>query len=240
MRSIHRCGRSAGFTLIELLVAISIMALMAVMSWRGLDAMSRAQAQTNQRADEMLTLQVGLSQWKTDLDAMAQSPNYSSLDWDGRALRITRRSSALADGLVVVAWTRRNDSGGQWLRWQSPTLRTLGEWSESWRMAARWAQSPSANDSAREVLITPLDNWQIFYYRNDAWTNPLSSDVGNNTDSNASTTLAGQIPGFKPLVISRPSLPEGLRLELMLPERLALSGKLTLDWVRPTLGGDKS
>ena len=33
---------SRGFTLIELLVAIAVMALMAILSWRGLDGMSRA------------------------------------------------------------------------------------------------------------------------------------------------------------------------------------------------------
>lgn len=235
MRKTHRPKHSAGFTLIELLVAISIMALMAVLSWRGLDSMSRAQTQTSQRADELLTLQIGLSQWKTDLDAMAQSPNYTSLDWDGRVLRITRRTAALADGLQVVAWSRRNEGGGQWLRWQSPTLRTLDEWNESWLKAASWAQNPSAQERRREVLIAPLDNWQIFYYRNDSWTNPLSS-AGNTV--NAGNT--GQIAGFPALVLARPSLPDGLRLELMLPARLALSGKLTLDWARPTLSGDKS
>ncbi|MGH6628041.1 MAG: PulJ/GspJ family protein, partial [Burkholderiaceae bacterium] len=46
----------SGFTLIELLVAISVMALLAVLSWRGLDGMARAQAQTRQRADEVLSL----------------------------------------------------------------------------------------------------------------------------------------------------------------------------------------
>ena len=35
-----------GFTLIELLVAIAVMALIAILSWRGLDGMVRAQEQT--------------------------------------------------------------------------------------------------------------------------------------------------------------------------------------------------
>ena len=48
-----------GFTLIELMVALFAMALLAVMSWRGLDGMSRAQAQTEARSSEVLTLQVG-------------------------------------------------------------------------------------------------------------------------------------------------------------------------------------
>ena len=62
--------RLRGFTLIELLVAISVMALLAILSWRGLDGMVRAQTQTQQRADELLTLQAGLAQWAVDLDAV--------------------------------------------------------------------------------------------------------------------------------------------------------------------------
>ena len=41
----HPGQRAGGFTLIELLVAISLMALMAALSWRGLDGMTRAQTQ---------------------------------------------------------------------------------------------------------------------------------------------------------------------------------------------------
>jgi len=33
------CHRVRGFTLVELLVALALMALMAALSWRGLDAM---------------------------------------------------------------------------------------------------------------------------------------------------------------------------------------------------------
>ena len=53
-------GRLRGFTLIELLVAIAAMALMAGLSWRGLDGMVRAQTHIKQRADDALTLQAGL------------------------------------------------------------------------------------------------------------------------------------------------------------------------------------
>ena len=42
-----------GFTLIELLVAIGLLALMAALSWRGLDGMTRSQAQMRQYSDEV-------------------------------------------------------------------------------------------------------------------------------------------------------------------------------------------
>ena len=53
--------RSRGFTLIELLVALAILALMALVSWRGLDAMTRAHSHIQERGDALLTLQAGLA-----------------------------------------------------------------------------------------------------------------------------------------------------------------------------------
>ena len=229
--------RIGGFTLIELLVAITIMALMAVLSWRGLDGMARAQTQTSQRADEVLTLQAGLAQWKVDLDALTQTPFASSLDWDGRVLRLTRRTAPLGDGLVVVAWTRRSDAGGQWLRWQSPVLRTVGAWNEAWSRASQWAQNASAEDRAREVQVMALQDWQIFYFRSDAWTNPLSSDASQPVNGAPTLALNQPVGG---VVTAQATVPEGIRLVLALPPTSAISGKLTLDWVRPTLSGDKS
>ena len=237
-----RPPRQYGFTLIELLVAITIMALMAVLSWRGLDGMTRAQAQTSQRADEVLTLQAGLAQWKVDLDMLAQTPRVNSLDWDGRVLRLTRRTVPAGDGLVVVAWTRRVDAGGQWLRWQSPVLRTMGSWNQAWSQATRWAQNAGSEDRAREVLVGPLEDWSLFYFRRDAWTNPLSSDTNQpgTTSLPGATNPRGITPPGSPVAVAQSAVPEGIRLVLTLPAGQALAGKLTVDWVRPTLSGDKS
>ena len=94
---------------------------------------------------------------------LAESPQFSSLDWDGRVLRMTRRGSAGAgDGLRIVAWTRRTDSGGFWLRWQSPPLTTVSDWQTYWSQAERWAQNPGDEEKKREVSIVALDEWQLF------------------------------------------------------------------------------
>ena len=47
---------AGGFTLIELWVAVGIMALMAGLSWRSLDGMTKAQAQVQQRTDSVLEI----------------------------------------------------------------------------------------------------------------------------------------------------------------------------------------
>jgi len=230
-------GRSAsGFTLIELLVAISLMALMAALAWRGLDGMTRAQTQMRQQADDVLALQAGLVQWGADLDALAVQPHTSSLDWDGRALRLLRHDAAgAAQGLRVVAWTRRGAAGdGVWLRWQSPPVSTHGALQLAWQKAALWAQNPSDEDRQREVNIVPLARWQIFFYRGDAWTNPLSSE-GSVTGGNrlAPTTASPASPD------TVPALPDGVRLVLALGPGQTISGTLTRDWMRADLGSSK-
>lgn len=219
--------RGRGFTLIELLVAISLMALMTVLSWRGIDSLSRTQTRLQQRADEVLTLQATLAQWGADLDAMTSQPELPGLDWDGRALRILRRSSsAQDDGLLVVAWARRADGGsGYWLRWQSPLLPNRRDLDIAWQKAALWAQNPSEEDRLLEVRTVPLVQWQIFFYRSNAWSNPLSS-VGASEADSANPTPAN-------------SVPDGVRLVLTLPPDQSVGGTLTRDWVQPALGGSK-
>jgi general secretion pathway protein J len=227
----RRLPRMRGFTLVELLVALFAMALLAVLSWRGLDGMARAQTQTQARADEVLTLQVGLAQWGADLDAVTQMVPAPALDWNGRVLRLTRHGTASpADGLLVVAWTRRIvDGNGTWLRWQSPPVTTRGELQEQWLAADAWSQNPGDAQRRGEVAVTRMEDWQIFYFRENAWTNPQSSDVGTRPPTGITN----------PAAATAPVLPDGVRLVLTLPPGQAISGTLQRDWVRPTLSGNK-
>lgn len=218
--------RARGFTLVELLVALAMMALLAIMSWRGLDGMVRTQQHTRERSEQLLVLQTALAQWGTDLDAMITVPYTTPLDWDGQVLRLTRRSNTTPDqGVLVVAWARRNVQGTeQWLRWQSAPIRSRAQWQQVWQQAGMWARTPGEAERRAETVLLPLAGWQLFYYRGDAWSNPLSSSGA--TEEGANTASA--------------SIPNGIRLQLELPPGQGLLGQITRDWVQPLQGGGKN
>jgi general secretion pathway protein J len=268
-------SRVKGFTLVELLVALAIVALMATLSWRGLDGMVQARAQLKGHNDGLQSLQAGLAQWGADLDAAVAMGDYPPLDWDGRAMRITRRMASFApmgslqaEQVVVVAWARRGGevaastesaSGGAWLRWQSAPLSNRGEWQTAWMQAAQWAQNPGVEQRAREVRLLPLDAWQIFFYRGNAWSNPLSAGddpgasnpgsvpgaaaSGGNiyTEERAASGSSRPQEATKSIAnVQRGQVPDGIRLLLTLPPGSGnggLAGTITRDWVRPNHGG---
>jgi general secretion pathway protein J len=142
------------------------------------------------------------------------------MEWDGRVMRITRQHSQDPKaGVQVVAWTLGN---GQWTRWQSEPLMQNDAWTQAWTQAQIWAESAGnlKANTAQEVVIHPVQAWQIYFHRDGAWTNALSSDVNTNSNTNGKSSLQ--------------NLPEGLRLVLELADRPEIHGKVTMDWVRPT------
>ncbi len=56
-----------GFTLLELLIAIALMAVLAVLCWRGLDAVLRSRDRVNAASDELRALTVTFTQIEDDL-----------------------------------------------------------------------------------------------------------------------------------------------------------------------------
>jgi general secretion pathway protein J len=230
--------RSQGFTLIELLVAIAVMAMLALLSWRSIDGMTRTQTITQERSDGLLRLQSAVGQWIADLDAVMDTGEVAPVDFNGQTMRLTRRDSAESGldsrGIRVVAWALLpTTSGGQWTRWQSGPLLQRDELARAWQRAADWGRgarsasgqtSPDAGVLAQgadsSLALIAIDQWQIFYHRGETWGNPLSS-VGTE--------------GAEPGATASSSMPNGVRLQLTLSGGQGMSGTLLRDWVRPTL-----
>ena len=244
-------SKQQGFTLIELLVAITLMAVMAGLGWRGLDGLMRSRDINQTRVDQTAIMQTVLAQWRSDLDHMTSVPSISDagLAWDGQTLRVTRRASTpLLDGsdagLWVVAWTRRD---GLWWRWQSPALQDRRSLLEAWTRAERWGKNAIADDQNFETPLVAIDQWQISYFRGNTWTNPFSS-AGVNAGANASAnTSANNNSGPVTGTTTSNSPPDAVRLVLDLSNKSrptasaqALKGRLSLDWIRPNFSNNKS
>jgi general secretion pathway protein J len=220
---------SSGFTLIELMIAIALLSLLALMGWKGIDGLLRTRDITQQHTQQSARLSIALAQWRADLDAIhtVSSINPSGVDWDGKVLRMVRRSSALQpdgseSGVWVVAWTLVNNdlNQGQWMRWQSEAITQNSALEQAWSQALQWGQNQS-NDITRQTSLISANNWQLFYFRGNAWINPLSSQ------DNASTTTSS-------------TLPDAIRLQIDVAPDNGMSGPITLDWVRPNFSNIKS
>jgi general secretion pathway protein J len=219
-----------GFTLVEVLIALALMAVMGGLSWQGLDSLLRSRSAVQAEHARSTVLGTVLAQWRADLNAATVLPGQglgSGIDWDGRVLRITRRSTEVNPdgsdtGVWVVAWrwqTQASQAHGPWQRWQSPALRDSASVQAAWAQAAVWGQNGTADGTARQTDALPLQGWQIYFYRDNAWSNALSSaGTGTNAGTNSGT--------------GSPSVPDAVRAVIQLAPDSG-RGSITIDWVRP-------
>jgi len=192
-----------GFTLVEVLVALVVMATMAAMAWRGIDALVRSREIAQVRLAQTARLQTVLAQWEADLRALQDSHSpVQPLAFDGGSLVLTRQAPA---GLQVVVWSLRE--GSVW-RWESPALRTVEDL-ESQRQ--RGLQQLAQRNPALRAF-DGVSGWQFYCYWGNAWSNCLST--GN---SNAGPT-SGKTPQ---------QVPSGLRVAMQFAEGSGLTGTLT-------------
>jgi general secretion pathway protein J len=124
----RRRSGARGFTLIELLVAIAIMAVIAVLSWRGLDQIIRGrQTITNAMEDERVFAQL-FDQMRIDARQAASDDEsgQAAVSVSGNVLQIVRETllPGTAPRLQVV---RYRISEGRVVRYASPPLGNVGE-----------------------------------------------------------------------------------------------------------------
>ncbi|MBY4898993.1 type II secretion system protein J [Cupriavidus sp. AU9028] len=65
------CSEPRGFTLIEMLVAITLLAVMAVIAWQGLDAMTRGRERLIDHDSRLDSLKLLYGQFQTDCEQLA-------------------------------------------------------------------------------------------------------------------------------------------------------------------------
>src|SRR6516225_12435230 len=127
MRRTARCDRvrvvssASGFTLIELLVAIAIMAVVAILSWRGLDEIVRGRETiTRSMAEERVFAQM-FDQMRIDLREAAtdDAAGGIAISLDGGALQIVRAFPVPPGAAPRLQVVRYRVSGGQVVRYAS-------------------------------------------------------------------------------------------------------------------------
>jgi type II secretion system protein J len=102
----RRAGRRGdrGFTLIELLVAVGLMAVLAVLSWRGLETILQSRERLVSSSDELRSLTLALSQLEEDL---LHSSALRPLDLDEQELRIQVGGERQQQTLVLLREVNR-------------------------------------------------------------------------------------------------------------------------------------
>ena len=202
--------RDRGLTLIELLVALTVLALLAVMGWRGVDGLLRTRETVQAHTATLLGWQTALAQWQADWDAWAAAtidPGGDVPRWSASAqtVRLLRRSAVNAQGPAgwqVVAWAA-TDGGTRWTRWQSPALTDTTQLAVYWAAAAQRVR----DEGVRTVAI---DGWNLQVWADGAW-------------QPAADTLR----------------PHAVRLALTPPAPSPLRGPVQVDWLAPWVAGGK-
>jgi general secretion pathway protein J len=194
-----------GFTLVEVLVALSIMAVLAVLTWQGMDGMARTRAGTEQVMDRNMRLGTVLQQWERDLQTVQQGAGVPALVFNGATVRLTRETP---EGIQLVAWSLRD--GGLW-RWASTPLKRSADVQEAWLRS----QQLLGDERGSLRVLEDVQSLQVYFYRGNGWSNAQST-------ADKLEAPAGTASGV--VEVAQEALPTGVRLQLNLA-----SGVLTRD-----------
>jgi general secretion pathway protein J len=138
--------RARGFTLVELLVAISILAIVAVLGWRGLDGIVRARVALTEQMETTRGMQLAFAQMQSDSEHMADASllgarPYLQVENDRMTLVRTSQAENEPMRLQVVAY-RIVD--GVLIRRESAGTRDLTDLDVLWKAAVSDADTTSA------------------------------------------------------------------------------------------------
>lgn len=202
----------SGFTLVEVLVALLALAILASLSWQGLDGILRAREVTRESLDRTSRLATVVTQWEQDLQALHDTGVVPALAFDGQTLRLTRRAET---GVALVAWSVRS---GRWQRWGGPVYTRGGELQQGWLRSFQLL----GNEPGHLLLAEAAADWQIYYHRGGAWTNAQSTgdlllpQAPPPAPEDGASAPEGGPPASS---LPREALPEAVRLVITLDGR---------------------
>lgn len=210
MKRTGACGQG-GFTLVEVLVALLALAILASLSWQGLDGILRAREVTRASLDRSTRLATVVTQWEQDLHALHDTGVVPALAFDGQTLRLTRR---VETGVALVAWSVRS---GLWQRWAGPATTRSGELQQGWLSSFQFV----GNEPGHLLLAEAAGDWQIYFHRGGAWTNAQSSGDLLQPSQPQAPASGASAPAAEAVAATAPreALPEAVRLVITLDGR---------------------
>lgn len=151
-----------GFTLIELLVAITVLAVVAVLGWRGLDGIVRARVALTADMEQTRGMQLAFAQLQSDcaqIAGLAAIPERTPVVADQNRLILVR--SVFADNqptrLQVVAYRLAE---GVLSRRESAATRDLRELDTLWQRAMTDADQTPPVELQTGVASMTLRTWE--------------------------------------------------------------------------------
>ena len=155
-----------GFTLVELLVAIGILAMVAVLGWRGLDGIVRARVALTDQMEMTRGMQLAFAQMQSDCEHAADATMLGRrpflLQADNRLTLVRTVFNENEPARLQVISYRLNE--GLLTRRESNTTRDLVE------LDALWQASVSDTDPTPPVTLQDkIDSMGVLVWQNNAW-----------------------------------------------------------------------
>lgn len=213
LRHRRNTGRNIGrgFTLVEVLVALFAMALLSGMAWQGLEAVLKGRDASKASVDRAGRLATVLTQWEQDLKSVVDTGAVPGLQFDGQALRLTRRGD---DGVHIVAWAVRE---GRWQRWSSPAYTQGTALQQGWLFALQLL----GTEQTQLTLADNVRGWQVYFFYDGNWANAQSSSGApdGNPPGNPSASPPSNPSGNPPAPPPAGALPAAVRIVVTLGEQ---------------------
>jgi len=164
--------RMRGFTLVELLVAISILGMVAVLGWRGLDGIVRARANLTDQMEVTRGMQLAFAQMQSDAEHLAGADlvgNRATLVAEDGRLTLVRTVflENTASRVQVIAYRLVN---GVLLRRESAATRDLTQLDLLWKAA-----TSDTDTTAPVALQSGISAMQMLVWQNGAWRQSVST-----------------------------------------------------------------